>query len=442
MTMAAQPSSSDKPVKLNHFHEYDTNDMELFEIREITPPPSPEPVAESSELLPPTTRVGKLRNALKRVTGKKKGKQPAEVLPATVTIQGTGWQRTVPRMKKAEREAQMKDGHDEAFGLGKYYQPPAPKPFDPENIIPFEPTLPRRARTVRWDSSSARARMAAGIPCDEEEKVHQRAKSTDDIIDVKEARKRRDMNPYWEEEFELPEPELRYEAPSYAPPPAPTSATDKPLPPEPTTVPVETHPAERAAEFPDLDATLFDDSGYIPIDLTDIYVNTSVDDREPLLRKSASHDLMKTITPNLDDIPTPPMTPSFLRGCSCGSASCDAACIHILTSAGIAEALGGVDNANMIMEDMIRRLGPPIPFPTLGVNQTPTKTLFTLRKRRVIQTYARYGATYIFQKLIVAIRSSLDKFQPSHQGILSFEFEVIFFIGFSDQSRTILFSII
>src|SRR5277367_5463801 len=151
--MASQPSPRGKAVKVNHFHEYNNNNMELFEIREITPPPSPEPLNKSSELLPPSTRVGKLRNALKRVTGKKKVKQQAEVLPATITIQGTGWQRTIPRMKKAEREAQMKDGHDEVFGLGKYYQPPAPKLIDPENIIPFEPTLPRRARTVRWDSS-------------------------------------------------------------------------------------------------------------------------------------------------------------------------------------------------------------------------------------------------------------------------------------------------
>jgi hypothetical protein len=432
--MASQPSPRGKAVKVNHFHEYNNNNMELFEIREITPPPSPEPLDKSSELLPPSTRVGKLRNALKRVTGKKKVKQQAEILPATITIQGTGWQRTIPRMKKAEREAQMKDGHDEVFGLGKYYQPPAPKPIDPENIIPFEPTLPRRARTVRWDSSSARARMAAGLPCDEEEKVHQRAKSADDTIDANEARKRRDLNPYWEEEFELPEPELRYEAPSYAPPPVPTSTTDKPLPPKPTTASAETYSAETAAGLPELDAPLVDDTGDIPVDLSDIFGNTPVDEPEPLLRKSASHDSMKMITPiTLDDIPTPPLSPTFLQGCSCGSASCNAACIHILTSAGIAEALGGVDNANMIMEDMIKRLGAPIPFPTLGVDQTPTKKLLTLRKRRVIQTYARYAATYTFQKLIVAIRSSLDKFQPNHQGILSFEFEVFSFAEISDQ---------
>ena len=420
--MASDLSQHGRPVKLNHFHEYDNNIEELFEIREITPPPSPEPVEEISETIPPTTRVGKLRNAFKRVTGKKKEKQPVESPPATVTIQGTGWTRTIPRMKKSVREAEMKDGYDEAFGLGKYYQPPAPKTFDPDNIIPFESSLPRRARTVRWDSSSKQARMAAGIPCDDEEKLHQRTKSSDDAIDVKDVRKRRDLNPYWEVEFELPEPELRFEAPCYAPPPAPPNITTEiPFPPEPLAVPIDSK-----ADSPPTETSPVDESGDITIDLSDLCSNLSVDGPEPTLRKSASQDSMKTVTPkNLDDIPTPPMTPTFLQGCSCGSASCDAACIHILTSAGIAEALGGVDNANMIMEEMIKRLGPPIAFPTLGVNQTPTKRLLILRKRRVVQTYARYAATYTFQKLVVAIRSSLEKFQPSHQGILSFEFEVI-----------------
>lgn len=423
--MASEPFQRGRGVKLNHFHEYDNNIEELFEIREITPPPSPEPIEETSELFLPTTRVRKLRNALKRVTGKKKEKQPAEVLPATITIQGTGWTRTIPRMKKAVREAEMKDGYNEVFGLGMYSQPPLPKPSDAENIIPFEPTLPRRARTVRWDSSSKQARMAAGIQCDEDDKVHQRAKSSDDAINVNEARKRRDLNPYWEEEFELPEPELRYEAPTYAPPPTPsptTKTTDKPLPPEPSAAHVESKTEPLSPE-----ETPVDESGGIQINLSDLYSNLSTNGPEPALRKSGSHNSMKSITQttNLDDIPTPPLTPTFIQGCSCGSATCDAACIHILTSAGIVEALGGVGIANMIMEDMIKRLGPPIAFPTLRPNQTPTKKLLVLRKRRVVQTYARYAATYTFQKLIVAIRSSLEKFQPNHQGILGFEFEVI-----------------
>ena len=402
--------------------------MELFEVREITPPPSPEMIEENSESLRPTTRIGKLQNALKRVTRKRKGKEPVERLTATITIYGTGWQRTVPRRKKAEREAEIKDGYDEIFGLGKYHHPSTPKPFDPENISPFEPKSARRARTVRWDSTSARARMAAGIPSDEAEKMHQRAKSADDAIDVKEARKRRDLNPYWEEEFELPEPELKYEPRSCIPRPAPTritTTTDKPLPPEPTSVPAQVPLAKTGAQSSDTEATHFDKSGYIPIDLSDIYDKPFVAEPEPTLEKLAPQDSIRTITGKImDNIPTTRLTPSSFQVCSCGNASCDAACIHILTSAGIAQALGGVDNATVIMEDMLKRLGPPISFPTLGVNQPPTKNLLVLRKRRIVQTYARYAATYTFQKLIVAIRSSLQKFEPSHQGILSFEFEV------------------
>ena len=72
---------------------------------------------------------------------------------------------------------------------------------------------------------------------------------------------------------------------------------------------------------------------------------------------------------------------------------------------------------------MIMRLGPPLPLPPRDVNESQIKVL-ALRKKAVVEMYAKWAATFTFQKLVVAIKLSLDSFNPSHRGIVNFEFQV------------------
>src|SRR5579859_612387 len=115
------PERVDKDsTRFNYFHEYDDDNEELFEVREITPPPSPTP----EQIIPatPTSRVGKIRNVLNRVGSRRKARG------GTVRSQGKkegewggGRHATLPRIKKEVREAQLKDLRDQMFGLGMYY---------------------------------------------------------------------------------------------------------------------------------------------------------------------------------------------------------------------------------------------------------------------------------------------------------------------------------
>jgi hypothetical protein len=108
--------------------------------------------------------------------------------------------------------------------------------------------------------------------------------------------------------------------------------------------------------------------------------------------------------------------------CDCGSPTCDKSCVHILTSHGVRAKLG-THIVDLIAKQLTFRLGPPEPLQPRNPAEDPTDVL-AIRDPGVLSIYAMWAAIFTFQKLVVVIRSKLDEFQPSQNGILSFAFEV------------------
>lgn len=355
-------------VKYNHFHEYDEDNDELFEIREITPTPDPSTEFELNNNRQPLNRVGKFRNVLRFVVGRKSGKQIEKQLEETSNYLSGGRHATFPRMNKSERDARVRDLRDEVFGEGKFYQEPDPsKLYEKEDPKPFVSTYAARVKAVRWKLA---------ISSDGNEEISEDGDSKSQL--PKSRHGQRGDDPYWEEEFELPEPDM---------------------------VPSRSHPPL---------------SGCIPLDLSKI-----VDANPIKSSKTKSSGSLNSV--NSKDSDAEARACGFLfddakLGCSCGEPSCNEACAHVLTPIGIRSNLGR-EIMNLITRELILRLGPPLPLPPRKPQESES-TIISLRDKEVIQTYATWAATFTFQKLIVAIRLSIDRFTPSHRGLLSFEFEV------------------
>lgn len=362
-------------AKYNHFHEYDEDNQELFEIREITPPPTSELADPETIVIPPSTRVARFRNVFKLLSGKKIAKKDCGKLEG---LQGK--HATLPRMNKEKRNAHLKDLHDEIYGVRRFYwEADLSKLYEKEDPEPFVGTFPSRGKTVRWKSNPAGGQAVENVQFEERD-GHQQVEAADDIP-TSENSKRREDNPYWEEEFELPEPELVY----------------NPKPPL---------PQESA-------------SGFIAIDPSDIPSSNleSQNDTPPLNPGGIVRDDAKKLDPAPNDSKT--------EG-KCAEPSCESPCVHVLTIKGIQANLGQ-EIADLIVIQMILRLGPPLPFPLRNLEETESKVL-AIREKAVVQMYAKWAATFTFQKLIVAIKLSLDNFKPSHRGIISFDFQVLYHV--------------
>ena len=364
-------------VKYNHFHEWEEDNDELFEILPL--PPNPDTLdSEINAPPPPSTRAAKFRNVIKLITRKKVAKRTGD---KSKEIQGdcsTNKHATLPRMNKEERDARIRYLRDEAFGLGRFYQEPDPtKLYESEDPTPF---VPSPAKTVRWKSDPFWSGNIENMEVDNKQDRQRIAAEADNGL-ILETRERREDNPYWVEEFELPEPELAYNLSAYG-------QNDSP-------------------------------SGCIPVNLRDI-LPLDFSDETP--RPTSPLDFRRKITDNDEDSITDSSPNDSKPISNCGDPSYTLSSVNVLTARGVQANLGQ-EIADLIVTEMILRLGPPLPLPPRGVNESETKTL-ALREKRVVEMYAKWAATFAFQKLIVAIKLSLENFKPSHRGIVDFEFQV------------------
>ena len=98
------------------------------------------------------------------------------------------------------------------FGIGRFYQEPDPtKLYESEDPPPF---VPSRMKTVRWKSDPTGSGNIGNVDFNVEHESHHIEAEIDNDFTTSGNRKRREKNPYWEEEFELPEPELIYNSDS------------------------------------------------------------------------------------------------------------------------------------------------------------------------------------------------------------------------------------
>jgi hypothetical protein len=128
MTLVDSYPASEAQFKIDHFHEYDLNTDELFEVREIFTLPTPSHIPIT---VTPMTRMGKLKSALSKVTRKKSLKASSlQVLPH-LNSAGISRHATFPRMT-TERERHVQALHDEMYGIGAYAPSKAVEVVDDE----------------------------------------------------------------------------------------------------------------------------------------------------------------------------------------------------------------------------------------------------------------------------------------------------------------------
>ena len=88
-------------VKYNHFHEWEEDNDELFEIIPLPPTPNISD-SETTPTPPPSTRVAKFRNVIKLVTGKKLAKKTGGKSEETHCDWSRNKHATLPRMNREE----------------------------------------------------------------------------------------------------------------------------------------------------------------------------------------------------------------------------------------------------------------------------------------------------------------------------------------------------
>jgi len=343
----------DVSCKIDHFHEYDLNTEELFECREIFTLPSPtKPETKSTSAQP--TRVAKLRNVLSKVTRKKSFKSKSMQTATPQSEIAASRHATFPRMK-TEREIHVQDLHDEMFGIGAYAPPPSDKKYDNQEPEPW--VSPYRFTTL----ASARSQS-----CGDELKEENRTSPQADDLRRMPAKEK---CPFWEEEFELPEPEIS-------------------VPSQPQ-------------------GTM---SGYIPLHIDASYISKSKSGVKCLSK--ASNQKRRGSNPT----PKPPQKRPIETALRPSA--------RFLTGQGIREALGD-KIADDIVTELTLRMGPPLPLPPREDQAAPkNQRPMAIREKLVVQTYALWASIFIFQKLVVTIRLGLEHFKPTHRGILGFEFKV------------------
>ena len=364
------PGTPNFPVKYNHFHEYDENNEELFEIREITPPLS----ASLPDFIPtndrPMTRVAKIAKVFRNVSfkgksnPKLKAKRPAEY--------GGSRHATFPRIAKEAREVTLTKLRREIIGDVTVCK------------FPILPDSPSQAKTVRFDKNSPHVKPVTKIT--QEDNGRQACRPPATYLDIQSLE---ENNPYWEQEFELPEPEISW--------PLAQSSVDGSN---------ETY-------------------GYIPIGFSDMS-ETNCPPKEPRQNSASLQPFgeRKEMVKNTKEEDNQPRIGKYAKlPCYCGDPLCNSAAVHILTYEGVKQELG-VKVMETIACQLTLRLGPPPQLPPRDSDEQPTDIL-RIREQAVVYAYAVFAAMYTFQKLIVSVRRNLEKFQPLHTGIFIWEFQVV-----------------
>jgi hypothetical protein len=75
-------------------------------------------------------------------------------------------------------------------------------------------------------------------------------------------------------------------------------------------------------------------------------------------------------------------------------------------------------------------------LPPRNEAETPRSTL-ALRGKTAIHAYSLWAATFVFRRLAASIKSSVHKFQPRHDAVVSFQFSVSSLLICAERSRTI-----
>jgi hypothetical protein len=372
------PTPETASIKYNHFHEYDDNNEEPFEIRELTPPP-PSPSLTNGGADPnlSPTRVTKVKNAIKRVAGKQ------TLMPRGLQSPKRTYVRYVPEGGCAEFskswEAHVQDLKDEMFGTGKYYCPPDPsKAYEFEDPEPFRYRYISRTKTVRWGSSRTRITKIDEVAFEKDETVQEKPS------DVKGTNDDQKEKPFCEVKFERPEPEVVYN---------------------------NTKPETENATS----------SGFITIDLSNLPSANFHRNSNSNSDSSASNKAKSESNTNRGASPETP-TVDIKKTSSCDIETCDSLCPQMITPAQVQKVLGP-KVTDLIVRDLVSSAGKPLPLPPRDPSQNSSDIL-ALRESTVIFTYALWAATFLFQRLIAAIRLSLDDFKPTHQGILYFVLQV------------------
>jgi hypothetical protein len=224
----------------------------------------------------------------------------------------------------------------------------------------------KREKTVRWDSQ----------PIVLPDKTYSRVYDEEEEIDmginnIPESHRvpkgiRKDLNPYWEQEFELPEPEIEYK----------TSSSHN-----------------------------SNESLYITIDVSEIppsQFNHGNDNR-------ASTSIADLVESKPDDGRLAIM-------------NMDNIVVDIFPPKAVTAMLGPYIT-KLIVKEMALRDGPTLPPPPRNPKDK-VPNILSLRQKTVIHTYSLWAATFTFTKLIASIRMAVEKFTPCHTGGLVFKFEV------------------
>jgi hypothetical protein len=184
---------------------------------------------------------------------------------------------------------------------------------------------------------------------------------------------------------------------------------------------------EYASEAKDTATDKQPTSGYIPIDLSQIPPEMFGRDSN----SSMSSESVKSAAECKEWRPEPPPKPPATRPVkvssptpceSCGKQSCAGTPVHVLTPEEVNKQLGA-QVAKHIVTELALRSGNPAPFPPRDPKET-APYLLSIRDKPVIRTYAMWGSIFMFQKLILSILRSLDKFNPSHEGAIQLEYDV------------------
>jgi len=171
-------------------------------------------------------------------------------------------------------------------------------------------------------------------------------------------------------------------------------------------------------------------SGYIPIDLSQIPPELIGRDSNGSMGsesvESTSEQKEETPPPPARPPPKPPVAQPFKPTnelCeNCGKRFCLGTPVHVFDAEEVRKRLGA-DVAKNIVAELAMRSGAPVPLPPRNPQET-VSSILSIRDKTVVRTYAMWGSIFMFQKLILSIIRSLDKFLPSHEGTIQLSYHV------------------
>lgn len=367
------------PLKYNHFHEYDNNICELFEVRDLTP--SPRRPASSDSQTPDRRLRGmaKFRNLMKRITGKR-ARNITSADPVTVE-----WSKcrpaTLPRMSKEAWDAHLKELREELFGTRQYNQGRGHgNEYEFKDPDPFVPICHRHWKTMRCASTTTPLQKPNDFDFRETNDKQNDPIRTDEIKDPVSEKKKGESSLCWNPGFKPSEPEI------------------------------VNNPANHSW------------NGFIPIDLSDFLSPESCKSDES---RPAS------LTPQLDDAETEDSRESKISR-SLANASCDRcgnsndhkSCVLKLTPKIVGASLGP-EVLDLIVSKLALIDGPPSPLASRKSSKI-APTILRIRDKQVTKIYANWVSIFVFQRLVFTIRACLDRFNPTYQGKFILSLDVSF----------------